>query len=45
MFRRMRRYRQQISEEECISIIKSQPGGVLSEETGYIENTGSYESY
>ena len=30
MFREMRRYRQQISEEECIRVLKEQPRGVLS---------------
>ena len=30
MFREMRRFRQQISEEECIRIIKEQPRGILS---------------
>ncbi len=30
MFREMRRYKQQISEEECIRILKEQPRGVLS---------------
>ena len=30
MFRAMRRIRQQISEEECIRILKEQPRGVLS---------------
>ena len=30
MFREMRRLKQQISEEECISILKKQPRDVLS---------------
>lgn len=30
MFRKMRRYRQQISDEECARILKEQPRGVLS---------------
>lgn len=30
MFREMRRFKQQISEEECIRIIKEQPRGILS---------------
>lgn len=30
MFREMRRFKQQISEEECIRILKEQPRGVLS---------------
>lgn len=30
MFREMRRYKQQISSEECIQILKEQPRGVLS---------------
>ena len=30
MFRKMRRFKQQISEEKCIEILKSQPRGVLS---------------
>ena len=30
MFRAMRRFKQQISEEECIRILKEQPRGVLS---------------
>ena len=30
MFRPMRRFKQQISEEECITILKEQPRGVLS---------------
>lgn len=30
MFRPMRRFKQQISEEECIRILKEQPRGVLS---------------
>ena len=30
MFREMRRFRQQISEEECIRILEEQPRGVLS---------------
>ncbi len=30
MFRKMRRFTQQISEEECIRILKEQPRGVLS---------------
>ena len=30
MFRKMRRFKQQISEEECIRILKEQPRGVLS---------------
>ena len=30
MFREMRRYKQQISEKECIRILKEQPRGVLS---------------
>ncbi|HAW16347.1 MAG TPA: 5-nitroimidazole antibiotic resistance protein [Clostridiales bacterium] len=30
MFRKMRRFRQQVSEEECIRVLKSQPRGVLS---------------
>lgn len=30
MFRKMRRFKQQISEEECIRILKEEPRGVLS---------------
>ncbi|MCR4903836.1 MAG: pyridoxamine 5'-phosphate oxidase family protein [Butyrivibrio sp.] len=30
MFREMRRFKQQVSEEECIRILKEQPRGVLS---------------
>ncbi len=30
MFREMRRFKQQISEEECIKVLKEQPRGVLS---------------
>ena len=30
MFRKMRRFKQQISEEECVRILKEQPRGVLS---------------
>ena len=30
MFRKMRRFKQQISEEECIRVLKEQPRGVLS---------------
>ena len=30
MFREMRRFRQQLSEEECIRILKEEPRGVLS---------------
>lgn len=30
MFREMRRFKQQITEEECIRVLKSQPRGVLS---------------
>ena len=30
MFRQMRRFKQQISDEECIRILKEQPRGVLS---------------
>ena len=30
MFRAMRRFRQQISEEECIRVLREQPRGVLS---------------
>ena len=30
MFREMRRFRQQITTEECIQILKEQPRGVLS---------------
>lgn len=30
MFRKMRRFKQQISDEECIRILKEQPRGVLS---------------
>ena len=30
MFREMRRFKQQISEEECIRILKEEPRGVLS---------------
>ena len=30
MFRKMRRFRQQVSEEECIRVVKSQARGVLS---------------
>ena len=30
MFRQMRRFKQQISDEECIRILKDQPRGVLS---------------
>lgn len=30
MFRQMRRFKQQISKEECIKILKEQPRGVLS---------------
>ena len=30
MFRKMRRFKQQISEKECIRVLKEQPRGVLS---------------
>jgi nitroimidazol reductase NimA-like FMN-containing flavoprotein (pyridoxamine 5'-phosphate oxidase superfamily) len=30
MFREMRRFKQQIPNEECIEILKSEPRGVLS---------------
>lgn len=30
MFRKMRRFKQQITDEECIAVLKSQPRGVLS---------------
>ena len=30
MFRKMRRFKQQISDEECIKVLKEQPRGVLS---------------
>ncbi|MBP5292085.1 MAG: pyridoxamine 5'-phosphate oxidase family protein [Lachnospiraceae bacterium] len=30
MFRKMRRFKQQISEDECIRILKEQPRGILS---------------
>lgn len=30
MFRKMRRFKQQISEEQCIQLLKEQPRGVLS---------------
>ena len=30
MFRAMRRFKQQVSEEECIRVLKEQPRGVLS---------------
>lgn len=30
MFRKMRRFRQELSKEECIEILKSEPRGVLS---------------
>lgn len=30
MFRKMRRFKQQISEEECIRVLREQPRGVLS---------------
>ncbi|MGI6211609.1 MAG: pyridoxamine 5'-phosphate oxidase family protein [Anaerovoracaceae bacterium] len=30
MFRKMRRFKQQLSEEECIEILKKEPRGVLS---------------
>lgn len=30
MFREMRRFKQQISDEKCIQILKEQPRGVLS---------------
>lgn len=30
MFRKMRRFRQQITEEECIEILKSEPRGILA---------------
>ncbi len=30
MFRKMRRFKQQLSEEECISILENEPRGVLS---------------
>ena len=30
MFREMRRFKQQISNEECIEILKNEPRGVLS---------------
>lgn len=30
MFRKMRRFKQQLSEEECVSILKTEPRGVLS---------------
>ncbi len=34
MFRGMRRFKQQISEEECIRILKEEPRGVLSMSRG-----------
>ena len=30
MFRKMRRFKQQVSDEECIRVLKEQPRGVLS---------------
>ena len=30
MFRQMRRFKQQISEDECIEVLKTAPRGVLS---------------
>ena len=30
MFRKMRRFKQQLSEEECIEVLKNEPRGVLS---------------
>ena len=30
MFRKMRRFAQQISDEKCIEVLKTQPRGVLS---------------
>lgn len=30
MFRKMRRFKQELSKEECIEILKSEPRGVLS---------------
>ena len=30
MFRKMRRFKQQISDEECIEVLKNAPRGVLS---------------
>ena len=30
MFRKMRRFKQQLSDEECVSILKTEPRGVLS---------------
>ena len=30
MFRKMRRFKQEISQEECIRVLKEQPRGVLS---------------
>ena len=37
MFREMRRYKQELSKEECIEILKNEPRGVLSmlEDDGY----------
>ena len=30
MFRKMRRFKQQLEQKECIEVLKSQPRGVLS---------------
>lgn len=30
MFRKMRRFKQELSKQECIEILQSEPGGVLS---------------
>ena len=30
MFRKMRRFKQELSKEECIEILKNEPRGVLS---------------
>ena len=40
MFREMRRFKQQISEEECIRILKEQPRGILSRLYFHCAKTG-----
>ncbi len=30
MFRKMRRFKQELSHEECVEVLKNQPRGVLS---------------
>ena len=37
MFRKMRRFKQQLTDEECIEVLKNEPRGILSmlDENGY----------